>query len=767
MTGSLAAAAYIAAAASLGGGQDWSPLGKALSQLKPKPAEGQTQPAAGTGASPIGNPGGPTQQLPPPARDPKEEFKVISAEEFSRDGTKIRAKGGVKLQYRGYDLAADEIVGDTVTEVFVLTGNAKVLGEGADVQGNEIEVDTKRRVFRYLSARAKLGPEQIGGEFQGNLFITSDSGAGTGKEIRTSHGHLTTCDLDHPHYHIESGSTLIVPERYARLSDVRVKILGTTVLRLPTLILPLNDASTRNVPEFGQSEDEGYYLKTKFGTPLRGNDYLNHRVDLMEKKGVGLGTEWVYDLPNRMAGRLDGYILSGPSPARTLTADHRMGLAGGELSLGGQYNESNYLTSPLVTSFNGRSQYVLPWGTGTSRLGYNLSSSRSSGFSSKNETWTLADTRKFGLLNTSLDAVLNSSESRGFGGFVNEQERIDLRFTTAADLKQFSADLLYQRGIPVKGQAFTSSSDRTPLLTLKSTTSKLFGQKSGSRLPINFSSSVGEMFEAGRDGPLTRMNFSADTNGTRNLGDLTISYGGRFEQGLYSDDTAQYLTGWNAQGALKLFGSSRLNVGYRNQKTMGYTPLSIDRFGQQDGFNADVSLVPLRDLTFYAGTGYDVLQGEQGFVPWQSVNVRGEWTPNRTTKVRSTALYDTFSQLWGSASFDADFMIQKARFVVGTRYDGRRKKISNASLLASGLSWGRLGASVLVDWNGFTEELQALHYQLVWDMHCSEAVLEVIDNRSGFRSGQQIGFYVRLKAFPTFSAFGFGRGGQAAGFSGR
>ncbi len=759
MTGSLAAAAFIAGSAGLGTVHDWAPLGKALSELKPKTADGANPPT--------GNPGGPTQVLPPPARDPREEFSLDEADEFSREGTKIRAKGGVKIRYRGYSLSADEIVGDTITEVFVLTGHAKVIGEGADVQGNEIEVDTKRRVFRYLSARAKLSQEQIGGEFRGSLYVTSDSGGGTGREIRTGHGHLTTCDLEHPHYHIESGTTLIVPERYARLTDVRVNILGATVLRLPTLVLPLNDASTRNVPEFGQSQDEGYYLKTRLATPLRANDYLNHRVDLMEKKGIGLGTEWVYDVPNRMAGRLDGYFLSGPSPAKTLSADHRMGLGGGELTLGGQYNESNYLTSPLVTSFSGRTQYVVPWGSGTSRLGYNLTSSSSSGFSSKNETWILGDTRRFGIFDTSLDAVLSASESRGFGGFVNEQERIDLRFTTAADLNKLSADFLYQRGIPVKGQAFTSSSDRTPLLTLKSTTSKLFGQKTGSSLPVNFTSSIGEMYEPGRDGPLTRMSFGADTNGIRNLGPLTINYGGRFEQGLYSDDTAQYLTGWNAQGALKLFGSSRLNVGYRNQKTIGYTPLSIDRYGQSDGFNVDISLVPLRDVTLYAGTGYDVLQADKGFVPWQSVNVRGEWTPNRTTKVRSSALYDTFSQLWGSASFDADFMIQKARFVVGTRYDGRRKQISNASLLASGLSWGRLGASVLADWNGFTEQLQALHYQLVWDMHCSEAVLEVIDNRSGFRSGQQIGFYVRLKAFPTFSAFGMGRGGQSAGFGGR
>ncbi len=734
----------------------WAALGKALSELK---RQDEAPPARG-------NPGGPSQVLPSPARDPNEEFRLLSADEFLQEGSKVRAKGGVRIQFRGYDLAADEILGDTSTETFTLVGSAKVIGHDADVQGNEIEVDTKRRVFRYLSARARLTPEQVGGAFQGDLFLTSQSGAGTGKEVRAGHGSLTTCDLDHPHYHIESGSSLIVPGRYARLTDVRVKILGAEVLRLPTLILPLNDSATRNVPEFGQSPDEGYYLKTRIGTPLRGEDYLNHHLDLMEKKGIGLGTEWVYDLPQRLSGRIEAYVLRGPSPASTISADHRMKLGSGELSLGGQYNQSNYLTSPQVISFNGRSQYVLPWSGGTTRLSYNRNSSDTSSFSSSSETWNLSDTRRFGIFSTGLDAVLNSSKSKGLGGFDSASERIDLRFTTGAELKKASADLLYQRGIPVKGQAFTSSSDRTPLLTLRSSFDRLFGQKVGRRLPINLSTSIGEMFEPGREGALTRINFLLDGSRSDVVGPLTLNYGSRFEQGLYSDDTAQYTVGWNAQGTLKLLGASRLNLGYRNQKSIGYTPLSMDRFGQTDGFSADISLSPLRSLTFFAGTGYDVLQSERGIVPWQSVNVRGEWTPTRETKVRATSLYDTFSQIWSSASFDADFRIQGARFVVGGRYDGRTKKVSSASFMAQGMTWGRLGASVLADWNGFTEQLQALHYQLVWDMHCSEAVLEVIDNRTGFRAGKQIGFYVRLKAFPTFSPFGLGRGGQSVGFSG-
>jgi hypothetical protein len=748
-------------AACIGSAQNHLLLPMGLSKALPKTGPSQTgpgTPAAQTGAA---------QPLPPPIRQRGEELRVIRAGSFEDSNGQILADGGVELAFRGYDIRAERVRGNKAAEVFTLEGKALITGQGTQVEGETIEVDFRRNVFRFVNAKAILSPEQVGGGVQSSVIVEGTGGIGTSKEVRASGGSLTTCDLDSPHFRLRASETLIVPEKYAKLRDVRLELFGAEILRLPLLIIPLTPDAQRYWPEVGQSPDEGYYIKSRFGTPLRGDDYLDHRLDLMEKKGVGFGVDWQYQKAQRLTGRLTSYFLRGPNPSVQLGLDHQQKLFGGDLSLSGQYMENDYTTAPSSALSSGRAQYVLPWGGGQSRFSYQRTENQSSGFSSLSEGWSFGDTRRFGqTFTTSLDLNLSSSLSRS-QGFSSESERLDVRFTGTGAFRAFDADLQYQRAIPVKGDGrFLSAGDKTPLLTLKSTSSKLFGQKAARTFPVNMEGSVGELFEAGTSQGTTRITFGADTRQTIGQGPVTATMGGRFLQGLYSDDTAQYVVNYDSSLRWAFSKDSSFNVSYRNLRSFGFTPLSIDRTGRNDFFSADLSWKPSRSLLFAGSTGYDVLQSSRGFVPWQSVSLRAEWNPGEETRVRASSFYDTFSSVWSSFQLDADFKIQQARFILGARYDGRRQKLGAASLTATNLRWGKIGASMVVDYNGFSQQVEAIQAQFVYDLHCSEAVLEVVDNRVGFRSGRQIGFYIRLKAFPAFSPFGIGRRGQAIGGAG-
>lgn len=741
--------------------------GASLAQ-SPYPAfRGMVIARPGGGAAGQAQAGSSDQPLPPPARPRGEELKLVNAESYSEIGSQIRAEGSVIISFRGYDMRADEIVGDKSTEVFLLKGAARVVGEGNEITGREIEVDFRRNVFRYLSALARLSPSTVGGGVQTDMFVGGSVGIGTSKEIRSQAGSLTTCELEGPHFELKSRSTVIVPGRYAKLNSVTLEILGQRVFWLPMLIVPLQRNPDRYLPEFGQSPDEGYYLKAKFGTPLRRDDYLEHRVDLMQKKGVGLGTDWVYDRGPALTGRASAYVLRGPQPSSQLSLDHRMRLGGGDLTASAQYQQTNFLLAPQNTFLTTRAQYVFPLLGGQTRLGYNRSSNQSPFFSSINQGWSFGDQRKIGrFLSTSLDLNFNSSESRSQGGFGQKNEMLDVRFGSQLELPAFSADLKYNRVVPVEGQVFASGADQTPAITLATTTRRLLGQKKGRLFPLNMEVSGAEMYEAGRDDPLKRLSLRADSRSTWNTGPFQLDYGGRFVQGMYSDNTAQYILNYDARASLKFAGQGTFNLNYRNLRAFGFTPLSIDRTGRSDSFDADLSWRPIRSLQLSGSTGYDVLQSSRGFVPWQFISLRGEWTPSKSARVRASSAYDTFSTVWSSFNIDADFMVQGARFIVGARYDGRRKQLAGASIIAGNLRWGRIKGSVLADYNGYTKQVEALQYQLIYDMHCTEAVIEVVDNRIGFRSGRQIGFYIRLKAFPSFSGFGIGRRGQAVGTGG-
>src|SRR5205814_681848 len=108
-----------------------------------------------------------------------------------------------------------------------------------------------------------------------------------------------------------------------------------------------------------------------------------------------------------------------------------------------------------------------------------------------------------------------------------------------------------------------------------------------------------------------------------------------------------------------------------------------------------------------------------------------------------------------------------ATFVsIGAQYDGVRQVWGSTNILINGLTWGRLRASTILQYNGYLKKFQTQQYSFIYDLHCAEAILEVLDNQTGFRPGRQIQFYLRLKALPFFSPFGTGSFGQALGTGG-
>jgi hypothetical protein len=74
--------------------------------------------------------------------------------------------------------------------------------------------------------------------------------------------------------------------------------------------------------------------------------------------------------------------------------------------------------------------------------------------------------------------------------------------------------------------------------------------------------------------------------------------------------------------------------------------------------------------------------------------------------------------------------------------------------------------SALLLYNGFLERFDSRHFAFTYDLHCAEAVLQIIENNVGFRPGREFLFFIRIKALPFDSPFGTGRLGQPIGLGG-
>ncbi|MES1228159.1 MAG: hypothetical protein ABUL72_05770, partial [Armatimonadota bacterium] len=432
--------------------------------LLPNTPQDQKPPAAPQDLPPASTQG----QLPPAnPEDDKQLFKLIRADQQEVNGNHVHLSGHVIATYKGYTMSADNIEGDRRTQVFTLSKNAKLTGEDIIVFAKSITIDYRQRTYSYIEGDATIPPSKLKGNATGNIYLRTATGTGNAKREELGPSSFTTCDLDEPHYSLDSQRSTIVLDRYAMLRDVKFRVLGHTILTLPYFYVPLSQEESRLTPDFGQTDDEGYYAKLKYYTPVKGDAFLITRLDFMSKLGEGFGQEYRYN--TRLAqGALSAYGLLAETRTLTVNANHSQPVGKGNLTVDGTYQRNNYLTAPDSVILSTRAQYTTPLGLGNLRLGFQRGTSETADFASANQNFSFGHTGNWGRgLATTLDLNYTENDSKSQGAITNKSERLDTHFTATQQAPAFDAQFDYQRAIPIGTTTnFFSGSDRTPQFTL-------------------------------------------------------------------------------------------------------------------------------------------------------------------------------------------------------------------------------------------------------------------------------------------------------------
>lgn len=715
-------------------------------------------PGPGTNRLPIPTP---TEgQLPP--SDPADNdngFEIVQAGEQERSGSHITLRNGAVAKFRGYTLSGDVIEGDERTQVYTITKGGRLEGRGVLLLARTITIDFRSRRYSYTDGDGTIPPSQLKGQTTDNVYLRGGAGASTQSRAELENSSFTTCDLDDPHYSLDARRTTIVYGRYALLRDVKFRVFNRTLLTLPFFYVPLSQEESRLTPEFGQTEDEGYYAKFKYFTPVRGDSFLITRLDLMSKLGQGFGQDYRYN--TRLAqGALSVYGLLSATRTLTVNSLHTQPLLNGLLSVDGTYQRNNYLTAPDSVLLSTRAQLAAPLGAGNYRVSFLRNSSETAGFTSTNQNAALSHTGLWGRgFGTQLDLNFTENDTAQNGAVTNKSERLDTRFSATQKTTAFDAQVDYQRAIPVgSSNNFFTGADRTPQLTLVSD----IGRLTSNHIPAPI---LGLRFEAGSlrdvtESPITRYLLQTDSRIVSRRGRFSFSTGGRFTQGLYSDDTAQYVLNYDQRIGYEYHDGSTFGVNYTRLQQFGYTPLAIDTTGRADNFQIDWQHLFSRSVRAGLTTGYDVYQASQSNTPWQSVGITASYDRGIRSRFNATFLYDTFNQAWSSARIDGTFRLAGAECAAGVRYDGLRSVWAGANLQVRGYRSGKVTADAFFGYNGYTSELEVQQYRFIYDLHCVEALLQVSDTKVGFRPGRTIGFYIRIKALPQTNSFGVGSRGQ-------
>jgi hypothetical protein len=756
--------ALLATSLSFSQGSLYAGVGKAILKniAKPTPPRNPLEPSG------FPSPSARLGELPAPRPHAEDEstLTLVSSGPSKFLNRKLLVKGGFQAKYRGYDLFGDELEYDSDKQVAIVTGNARVFGNEAFVNGQRITVDFVARNFRAEDSEVTVTPEGSAGRLTENLFLKGDRLSGNQREIFGQDCEGTTCDKEHPHFHVEGGRVTVRPGKRAIFRSARFRVFDRTLLGVPYFVVPLERRSDRYLPEVGQSQDEGYYAK--FRIPVETRDDRNElyaRLDYFTKLGNGFGADYLYENLN-YSGSIRAYGLLGRDRTAELVTQHRQTIGRLSLSLNNNFQRQNYLNAPQNSFLSSQLNLGYSHGFGTTNFGYYRYQNDGSSFSSTQQTLSFGDNSSWSpRTRTSIDLTYTDSNS-SFGTGNSRRQQLDVRFRGTQDLNKADAELSYVRSIPVgETKGFVSGSDQTPVLTLRSDSARLFGNRFGRELPSQLDFSVGEYSNPSAGNRLTRGLINiASAKPDSMSGRWGLGLDGRFQQGVYSDDTAQYTVGLNAAGRYTFGPTSSASLRYSYLESYGFTPIDFDRQGRYNFLSADLLFTPIRNVRLGAQTGYDFQLEQQDLTAWQTVGVRAEWSPMRNLQLRSLSTYDPFQKAWSNVRFDLNGRLRNgATLSAGARYDGIRKVWGNTNLYLDGLQLGRLKFGTLLSYNGYIKQFEARHFSFTYDLHCWEAVLQVIDNPIGFRSGRTINFFVRLKAAPWDTGFGLGSRGSSFG----
>ncbi|MBS1717214.1 MAG: hypothetical protein JSS72_05740 [Armatimonadetes bacterium] len=691
-------------------------------------------------------------------------FRIIHADEASRD-TKghVHASGSLEIRFQGYHCFADEAEGDENTEVFTFRGNVTVLSKTSVVRGDEITVDFKKKVYASRKSQAEILPGFRGTILKDRIYLNSRESEGSENIILARDTDFTSCGNIEPHYDFQSEDAKIIPGKRAILRHSKLFINGHKILDLPYFVLPLEDPRDHPLPVVGHTQIEGYYIKNTFSLDVPGDNTLRARTDYFTRLGNAFGGDYRYG--KNQQDELKAYgLIEGPKSFQ-LETHNRAQYRWGSLQFDNSLDSNNYLSAPGVVNVNNRFQAYVQSRSGSSTISFARYRNDGNSFTTESDTVALSDTRNWSpRFQTQWSSILSDNKSSFSDNTNVERKELDVNLKVSDDLRFATAQLEYQRAIPVGTISnFYSTTDKTPVFTLKSDSTKLISNRSF-EFPFQTSLSYGQFVDSVSRQLVDQTMFDIDwSRRSRPQQASQFDFSGKFRQSFNSDDTAQFLVSLNPGYSYRFGAGSTFNLRYNYNRPQGFSPLGSDQFGSTNLLSSDLTWKATRQLTIGAQTGYDFLDYVGLQTHFQQLGVRADYDIRKDFLLRTLSSYDPALRTWSNIRADLSLRQGPSFMAIGTRYDGIRHQLAALNLYATALRYGKASFDMRAAYDGFLKRFAAQQYAMTYDLHDAELVVTYDDASTGFNSGKQIGIFLRLKILPFDNSFGLGRQGQPIG----
>lgn len=705
---------------------------------------------------------------PPPADTPQRRVERLDVERFGTlflDARNNLQATDILARWREYTIQAESVEGNLDRGEYLFQGRVTLEGGGLNTHGEMLRLNVRRRVWQMQGAGADLLPEFLRNQLRGAVRLSGQYLQGEQQQAQMQHGEVTTCLLEHPHYRFAADSVDVVVDKRLVARGVTLDALGKKLFTLPTLVVPLDRRLSRGtLPQVGQSVEEGYYVKTALGY-LLGDNAGTARVDLMQKKGIGLGIDQQY-LWKSATGLLSLYYLNDRSRAtRSVTAQlrHEQQFLGFNARLTGDLRSGSYLYYSDTRASSWQLSLSRAWTSGNLSILSRLSQQSSAGYLTDSSTHSLRWNQRWGThASLTFSTDLSRFRSQSGGEVRSEQEQVSTQAVVSGTTARFDWNIGFNRIIPIGEQTsgfYYGGMEKTPELVLSTTDRRLFGKDMGLQVQLG----VGNFRELPRGNSIQRILFEARWNpATSGREQRSLSYSALFRQVFTSDGTAQYILQGNTDWQLRFGQNSRWYVNYRYLRPYGFTPLRTEYTGTTNFASAGLEWNASRALSLRAYTGYDLFARQRGSRPWQPLNLGVQWQPNSGWQLNVQATLNLNEGQWNYLRAYLRARTDAFSMNLNGVYDPLRHRWASANLwLDTQVFRTPLRVQTVLTYNGYVNRFESRQLLLTWDLHCWELSAGYIDNPLGFRTDREVVFRLRIKAFPEAQRFGVGQFGQA------
>lgn len=759
----LALAAALWAAAGPAGAQEsgYEPGEPLLPLANPEISPPQTTPPPITTLpleGPNVSPGsGPAQAVPPVAAPPQPAGMTpldITGDRVRYTNRVVVASGHVRAVYRGLEARSDYLTADLDADTAAFTGNVTLHAQGETLQAESLFLRLDTGVWEIRGAHGAISPAFFQRGVVAPVYVGADEITGGRTPMLISGGQVTTCDLPRPHYQLSARRVLIYPGR--RLVAERVSFLlgRRRLFTVPRFSIPLRERQrVPIVPEVGQNEIDGAYLRTRYNYSLGGSTPGSLLMSLTERRGLGTGLEQRYAWAGT-AGSLLLYRIGNPGEAPELQGrlSHRQDLGSGfSLEAFADYRKNSGYYLPGTSLLN--SQVFLTRSAAGANTRLALTYTQNQGLSDlRSLLGTLQHYQTLGRRTVSLDTTYQMNNIPG--GLPDDVE-INNRVQLVDHQRPFDLVLDVAKRLDpdrYEGDDFYQVLDRIPQLTVESTSYRL-PALSLLRLPARASLSLGEFFERPTDLRASRVAMAYDTLPvSKQYGGLRVSGQAGFRQTFYGDQdhTAQYAYNSYLNLDQRLTSHWSLRAGYSLLKPKGYTPFRFDYLGSYENASAGLVFENGRAGRASLLTGYDFENAT-----WRNLQLR---LNERLTRTVSLALSSAYDLNRGDPREIAALGVladSRTAWALGLRFDPRTSRWRR---ITSELDWrisDKWRLQAINGWDGATHRFLYNEVLLVRDLHCWEALLYYSQSRRLVRMD------LRIKAFEWGRRdFGVARTGQ-------